>query len=128
MCNFLAQDMIDTLSLCTVPIYSAHAQCPHLEHYVFARLTCCIYGLRKEGGVALYVQDKAVGTEGAGAGGAIASPDFGRSVNPIPTRGWVILCPPHYYSPPRIFRPSFGPARDRLNRGATCIVNLIMMV
>ena len=47
---------IDTLSLCTVHIYSAHAQCPHLEHYVFARLTCCIYGLRKEGGVALYVQ------------------------------------------------------------------------
>ena len=68
MDNFLAQDMIDKILLCTVHIYSAHAQCPHLEHYVFARLTCCIYGLRKEGGVELYVQDKAVGTEGAGGG------------------------------------------------------------
>ena len=69
MCNFLAQDMINTLSLCSGHIiYSADAQCPHLEHYIFARLTCCIYGLRKEGGVALYVPDEAVGTEGAGGG------------------------------------------------------------
>ena len=61
------KDMIDTLSLCTV-----HMQCPHLEHYVFARLTCCIYGLRKEGGVALYVQDKAVGPKGAGGGNRLS--------------------------------------------------------
>ena len=30
-----------------------------------------------------------------GAGGALASPEFGSSVNPIPTRGGR-LCPPHY--------------------------------
>mgnify|MGYP007048352179 CR=1 FL=1 len=30
-----------------------------------------------------------------GAGGALATPEFGSSVNPIPTRG-DRLCPPHY--------------------------------
>ena len=30
-----------------------------------------------------------------GAGGALASPEFRSSVNPIPTRG-SRLCPPHY--------------------------------
>ena len=30
-----------------------------------------------------------------GAGGALAPPEFGSSVNPIPTRGGR-LCPPHY--------------------------------
>ena len=34
-----------------------------------------------------------------GAGGAMATPDFGRSVNPILTRG-DRLCPPQYYEPP----------------------------
>ena len=29
-----------------------------------------------------------------GAGGAIATPDFGRSVNPISTKGGI-LCPPN---------------------------------
>ena len=94
MCNFLAQDMIDTLSLCTGHIiYSAHAQCPHLEHYVFARLTCCIYGLRKEGGVALYVQDKAVETEGAGEGRSLIQilADQLTLFQPGPCRGWVTL-------------------------------------
>ena len=43
-----------------------------------------------------------------GAGGAMAPPDFGRSVNPISTRG-DRLCPPNYYWHPRIFRPSDGP-------------------
>ena len=32
----------------------------------------------------------------AGAWGAMATPDFGRSVNPISTKG-DRLCPPHYY-------------------------------
>ena len=36
-------------------------------------------------------------------------PDFGRSVNPISTRG-DRLCPPNYYWHIRIFRPSDGPA------------------
>ena len=31
-----------------------------------------------------------------GAGGALAPPEFGSSVNPIPARG-VRLCPPHYW-------------------------------
>ena len=44
------------------------------------------------------------------AGCAIAHPDFGRSVNPISTRG-DRLCPPNYYWHPRIFRPSDGPDR-----------------
>ena len=30
-----------------------------------------------------------------GAGGALAPPEFGSSVNPIPTRGGT-LCPSHY--------------------------------
>ena len=41
-------------------------------------------------------------------GDAMAHPDFGRSVNPISTRGYK-LCPPNYYWHPRIFRPSEGP-------------------
>ena len=44
-----------------------------------------------------------------GAGGAMAPPDFGRSVNLISTRVDK-LCPPKYYWHPRIFRPSDGPA------------------
>ena len=47
-----------------------------------------------------YIRDAARGR----AEGAAAPPDFGRSVNPISTRGgW--LCPPQYYLPPRIFNP-----------------------
>ena len=42
------------------------------------------------------------------AGCAMAHPDFGRSVNPISTRG-DRLCPPNYYRHTRIFRPSDGP-------------------
>ena len=42
------------------------------------------------------------------SGGAMAPPDFGRSVNPISTRE-DRLCPPNYYWHPRIFRPSDGP-------------------
>ena len=41
-------------------------------------------------------------------GCAMAHPDFGRSVNPISTRG-DRLCPPNYYWHTRIFRPSDGP-------------------
>ena len=33
-----------------------------------------------------------------GAGGALAPPEFGSSVNPIPIRGGR-LCPPHYCTP-----------------------------
>ena len=44
-----------------------------------------------------------------GAWEASAPPIFGRSVNPISTRG-SRLCPPKYYEPPRIFRPCDGPA------------------
>ena len=43
------------------------------------------------------------------AGCAMAHPIFGRSVNPIPTRG-DRLCPPNYYWHTLIFRPSDGPA------------------
>ena len=38
----------------------------------------------------------------------MAHPDFGRSVNPISTRG-DRLCQPNYSWHPRIFRPSDGP-------------------
>ena len=42
--------------------------------------------------------------QGGGQGGQLPPPDFGRSVNPIATRGgW--LCPPQYYLPSRIFDP-----------------------
>ena len=43
------------------------------------------------------------------AGCAMAHPDFGRSVNPISTRG-DRLCPHNYYWHTRIFRPSDVPA------------------
>ena len=41
-------------------------------------------------------------------GCAMAHPDFGRSVNPISTRG-DRLCPLNYYWHTQIFRPSDGP-------------------
>ena len=45
-------------------------------------------------------------------GCAMAHPDFGRSDNPISTRG-DRLCPPNYYWHTRIFRPSDGPAIEK---------------
>ena len=42
------------------------------------------------------------------AGCAMAHPDFGRSVNPISTKG-DRLCAPNYYWHTRTFRPSDGP-------------------
>ena len=47
----------------------------------------------------------------------MAHPDFGRSVNPISTRG-DRLCPPNYYWHTGIFRPSDGPVhyKFRLSR------------
>ena len=47
------------------------------------------------------------------AGCARAHPDFGRSVNPISTKG-DRLCPPHYYSPSQILKPSAIPDREYL--------------
>ena len=48
------------------------------------------------------------GVVSGGAWGAMAPPDFGRSVNPISTKG-VRLCPPNNTGTPEIFRPSDGP-------------------
>ena len=42
-----------------------------------------------------------------GAGGAMAPPDLGRSVNPISARGGR-LRPPNYNQHPQIFRHSYG--------------------
>ena len=57
-----------------------------------------------------------------GAGGAMASPDFGRSVNPISTSAGGRLCPPNYYWYPRIFRYSDGPdIYDRVSQMAVQI-------
>ena len=47
----------------------------------------------------------------AGAGGAIAPPDFGRSVNPISARG-NRFCLPNYFWHPQIFRPSDGSEKE----------------
>ena len=44
-----------------------------------------------------------------GAGGAMAPPDFGRSVDPISIKGGR-LCHTHFCSPLQIFRPSAIPA------------------
>ena len=54
---------------------------------------------------------KCRGVVPVGAGGAMAHPDFGRSVNPISTRG-NRLCQTNYYWHTRIFRPSDGPAEE----------------
>ena len=53
----------------------------------------------------------------------LALPDFGRSVNPISTRG-NILCQPNYYWHPRIFRPSDGPALETCEKGQTRLKSL----
>ena len=60
-----------------------------------------------------------------GAGGAMAPPDFGRSVNSISTRG-DRLCPPNYYLHPRIFIPSDGPVL--LKRGAVWSVLFCLLL
>jgi hypothetical protein len=46
-----------------------------------------------------------VGAEGTG--GAMAPPDFGRSVNPISTGGQIMSTTS--LPAPQIFRPSYGP-------------------
>ena len=51
----------------------------------------------------------------------MAHPIFGRSVNPISTRGDK-LCPPNYYWHTRIFRPSDGPASGSRRAVVTCQV------
>ena len=53
-------------------------------------------------------QDDLMGYRPVDPGAAMAPPDFGRSVNPISTRG-SRFCPPQYYKPPRIFRLCDGP-------------------
>ena len=48
---------------------------------------------------------------GGGAGGRPPSQDVGRFSNLISTGG-IRLCPPDYYSPSQIFKPSDIPAQD----------------
>ena len=62
------------------------------------------YGDKKIG----FKRNKFRGVVPGCAGCAMAQPDFGRSVNPISTRG-ERLCQPNYYWHTRIFRPSDGP-------------------
>ena len=50
------------------------------------------------------------GVARGGAEGARAPPEFGRSVNPIQTRGGR-LCPPHYCQPPRIQKAIYTSAK-----------------
>ena len=47
--------------------------------------------------------------------GVIAPPDFVKSANRIPTRS-SRLCPPYYYSPTKIFKPSYGPGLVKKKR------------
>ena len=49
-----------------------------------------------------------------GAGGAMATPDFGRSVNPISTRGTPNYYVLHWH--PRILRPYDGPGMALSNQ------------
>ena len=58
--------------------------------------------------IQLYSYAYVRGVVPGGAGGAMAPSDFGRSVNPISTKG-DRLCPPNYYWHTRTFRPSDGP-------------------
>ena len=53
--------------------------------------------------------DKFRGVRDEWAEWAIVHPDFGRSVNPISTRG-SRLCPPHYYLPTQLYVASYAPA------------------
>ena len=60
-------------------------------------------------------------SEPVGQGGG-APPDFVRSVNPISTRGQT-ASPPHFYSPPQIFRPSDITAYPTLLSPAATFLN-----
>ena len=57
---------------------------------------------------------RAAGCRAVGAGWG----SFDRSVKPISTRV-SRLCPPHYYLPPWIFRPSYGPAAGKISLRVT---------
>ena len=59
-------------------------------------------------------------------GCAMAHPDFGRSVNPISTRG-DRLCPPNYYWHTRYFRPSDGPVPLSLLTNVPSCVFLVLI-
>ena len=58
---------------------------------------------------------------GLWAGGAMALPDFCRSVNPISTwgGGGCKLCPPHYYRPPRISDIPTAPCAEGRSTGGS---------
>ena len=56
----------------------------------------------------VFVEYLHTGLSSLGVPGAMAHPNFGRSVNINSTRG-DRLCPPNYYWHTRIFRPSDGP-------------------
>ena len=63
--------------------------------------------------------DMAVGTGGAGD-----TQNFGRSVNPIFQSGGILVCPPHYYSP-----PGFSDLPTSLiEKKITCVFFLIIQV
>ena len=76
-----------------------------------------ISGINEEGGKISEIKVQ-IKRPPEGAGCAMAHPDFGRSVNPISTRG-DRLSPPNYYWHTRIFRPSDGPeytAQEHTNK------------
>ena len=70
----------------------------------FVNSVCSIFSLWKQGPCADTVRPVVPGC----AEGAMAHPDFSRSVKPISTRGDK-SCPPNYYWYTRICRPSDGP-------------------
>ena len=68
-------------------------------------------------------QVRAVGIVGAGETLTPPPPNFGRSVNPISTRGRQIRPSTFKTHPPQIFRPSYGP---ELGVGSKAIITIIM--
>ena len=65
---------------------------------------------------------RAVGTGGQGANAPAPPPDFGRSVNPIPTRDRACHALHIITPPPRIFRPSLGPGEATTALHHACFI------
>ena len=67
------------------------------------------------------------GVARGGAEGARAPPGFGRSVNPIQTRGGR-LCPSHYCQPPRIKKAIYTSVVGTLTRGCVSMGARVIIV
>ena len=108
----------DAICFSFTPIFMTHQWVySRFNHFIFYLMPCLetnpiypnlIDSLGKKGFVPIHCRPVGAG----GAGDARAPPDFDRSVDPNSTRagGGAQFRPTILLLPPRIFRPSYGPA------------------